>query len=216
MEFPTQKMLPILLPVFLVIALLLFVYQVKKDDVSPEDTQVFQDSNESESLNASSSDSISTTTDVTPVLPTKKVTPTTPSVSKTNTPPSNTLPVSGPTTKELQPGDYVNEMLANSRRCEWVDPSNGEENLVFIKDGKIRLETTKVGGTIIITIYNAIGRYVWTKGEERGTLILNGVESVARSKSELATFLTTSSRVKCESTSLSDSHFIPPKDVTFL
>lgn len=211
-----SKLLPLLVVLLLPVLAILLAVTHKDKNETPQEGSV----NVTEEV-VSTETGTSTATTTTPTTPagTTKVTTSVPT-SQPKTPATTPVQQTPAVPQTPQSSDYINELLAgNSKRCEWVDPSNGVEGLALIKEGNLRLEKTDKGGNKIITIYNAIATYLWTDGEKRGTIIPNSAVAstpMVQTKTQVATFLVTNERVRCSPAALSDGHFVPPKDVTFL
>lgn len=107
-----------------------------------------------------------------------------------------------------------------SYRCVWTDKNTGADDVALIKDGKVRVESKATNGTQTNTIYTSIGTYIWKEGESTGTAIIRETSTspqvgTFQSRSQLETQLLTDSRVTCQQSMLSDTHFSVPSNVKF-
>jgi cytoskeletal protein RodZ len=162
---------------------------------------------------------------VTTIAPTPQ--PTTPAVTQEiETPEEDVTPEDAlperETPEDIEIGAYVKAVFAgdNSKRCTWTDRDTGLDGMALIKDGKVRVETEQDEAEPRITLYNSAATYIWVEGEREGTVIPNdfdGTDTVVtyQTRSEIAEYLETNEWVDCDPQTLSDGHFIPPKNVSF-
>lgn len=186
-------------------------------DSSQETVELTQEQNQNEENVVSEPDQ------ATPATPPAAITPPTSPTQTFTAPQPQTPTTTTITPTPPQPLTALESAIQGdgSQRCIWVDRDSGADEIALIKDGVIRLQTRESSGDVYYTLYSSLATYTWKEGEKSGVILVDDTHPIAskvlyETRDEIGEYITQNTRVKCDSTSLSDSHFTPPSDVSFV
>ena len=146
------------------------------------------------------------------------------SPTKTVTPPlvqqdeGNTVHENGDI--EIEKGELINEVFANSKRCEWYDPETQNNYNALHKNEKVKLITKTKDNVSIYAVYNNLFVHVWEEDTDEGYLITYNNNATTpilpfRTRDDVVTEMYTHERSDCDDKTLNDSHFEIPNNVDF-